>query len=749
MIKPQQRLPKSQKNKEWREKCVEYYNQQTTAMFESRSKFAKLYRLANGDLDEEDYRYVTNPYNTVKEELQRFPAKIRNYDIITPIVNLLIGEKARRPFNFQVFCHNRDSYVQKREEEFELLTSVMQQMFINELNQMGMETGVESQETPLPEKIVQEFASNWVDKRAEIGQNSLDFIHDDQRVTDKWQELFYDLIVTDYCFSYKDSLFDSVLYEPVSAFDIAYVGSPGLKYIEDGEAATKRVYMSISEVIDMFHEDITDEEIADLESDISSSSSMTPLSSDGFQKRGYENTNKLILVVHVVWKSLKKIGKVTRVLPTGEIEEFEVDETYRVADGEEIDWRWVNQVWEGYKIHDKYYKSIQPLPIQRGTFDNPSKCKLPYNGICLTNKHSDSKSIVERLMPYQVLYNIVHYRMEMTMAKNKDKITVMPIGVMPKKEGWDMQKMLYYADATGYMFYDETDKDMANAIQYIKVLDSQLNDYIRFVYEILAQIKQDAEDFLGVTRQRKGQIMASDGMSNTERSIFQSSVMTEYLFSSMEEFQRRELQGLLDVSKHAWRNGKRAQYVSSDMRLSFLNITPDYAESEFGVFVRHSAKEAERLEQLKQLSQAFAQNQVGPSMIAEILASDNFQVLRGKLEEMERKQQEMMQQQQQAQESLVQQQAQAQQELQDKQTQVDFEKQQRDLDYKYQELALKYGKDTEEFERAKLEEERRANQADEQIKREQLKTTERIADKNNATQRQISKDRPKPTKPKN
>jgi hypothetical protein len=186
-------------------------------------------------------------------------------------------------------------------------------------------------------------------------------------------------------------------------------------------------------------------------------------------------------------------------------------------------------------------------------------------------------------------------------------------------------------------------------MQYIKVLDASLDQYIQYVQNYLKDIKQELEEFVGITRQRKGQTSASEGKFVTEQSIFQSSVTTEDLFMSYEDFQKRELQGMIDLSKFAWIEGKRSQYVGDDMKIHFLNIEPgDYQEAEFGVFVKTSKKENEKLEQLRGMAQAFAQNQMRPSMVADILNSENFTELRNKLEEMEEMEMQLQQEQAQA-----------------------------------------------------------------------------------------------------
>ena len=112
---PRQRLPLSKKNKKWREECVEaYINLSKFGMTERRTYLKSLYDYYNGVIDEQDYRYVLKPYGKTRSN---FPSKLRNYPIIKPIIDLLLGEKAKRPLNYTVTVKNADAISLKEEEK--------------------------------------------------------------------------------------------------------------------------------------------------------------------------------------------------------------------------------------------------------------------------------------------------------------------------------------------------------------------------------------------------------------------------------------------------------------------------------------------------------------------------------------------------------------------------------------------------------------------------------------------------------
>lgn len=681
--RPYQKLPDSEKDSSWKMDCVNYYSQ--ICAFSNQYVW-NLYKAANGDLDYLEYNYITNPYGKAsnnRPNLRNFPAKLRNYPIIPPLINLLMGEKRKRPIIANVKVNNDDVYTKKKEAEVELVRKYSQQLYINELEARGIETGQEVKELPELQKALDEFNRSWNDQRAIVGSEVLDFLQDDCRIPSKFIKGFSDFLITACVYSYKDAVRDDVVYQILSPKNVGYLIDETIDFIEDGEAAAVRLELTISEVLDRFYDFAVEgdrkEDLLDYLDKISGSGTSnvterkllmsdvdngTLYSNSRFNQNDYSGSlnskfnlqsNNVVEVIYCNWKSWTKLKKISVISPIGEIEEIEVPDNYVVdkENGETLlDTFWVNQVWEGYKIANEFYLGIKPIPHQRGTVNNPSKCKLLINGRVKKMGDVKSLSIVEFLMPFQHLYNFGHYKLNLTLAKNKDKIMTMPLGLLPKEEGWDMYTSMYFADSTGIMWLDDSDSAALQAANAIKEIDLGLGNYIQFMYEYLANIKMEAEELVGINRQRKGNTTASEGLGASERAVFQSSLITEDLFALYDEFQEVEFNGLLDISRYAYRKGKRASYISGDNRNMILNVDADkidYQNAQFGVRVVSALKEQEKLQKLQEYAHAFAQNDRSPSTIAKILnASGNFSKLEAKLEEIEKMEQELAQQTQQA-----------------------------------------------------------------------------------------------------
>lgn len=681
---PKQKIPTSQKNKDWGKKCIQAYIAESSFSSTDKAGLVDLYEAYNGLLDEGAYNYVTNPYNSEAWKKKNFPAKLRNYNIIKPVVDLLMGEKSKRPASYQVVVRNADLHSKKTEAIYEAVIGSLQQMFVNELNAQGVDTGMESKPVEDPKHIADFLNTNYKDARAITGQQSLDYLRDYLDLDDQFQKAFFDWLITGQVYSYKGVCMDEVEFEIVSPLDIDYQKSPDIDFIEDGDWVVRRKYMTVNAILDSFYDVLSDDEIDALEKPSGRRSgggyleaALTPDTDEGDNDRYAE-------VIHVTWKSFRKVGILTYTDEFGFQQEIEIDEQYKVdrEAGERVQWFWVNHVWEGYRIDGSIFVGIQPHEVQRPSMTNMSICKLPYNGRAYSNRHVENTSIVQMGLPYQILYNVFHYRLELTMAKNKDKIALIEMNTIPKRHGWDEEKFMYYADAMGFAFIDSTAEGKNNervTFNQYQVLDMSLSQYISAQFQLLQAIKQEWEDLVGITRQRKGQVMASDGSGATERAVFQSSVMTEELFRKFDKYEEKEMQGLLDCSKHAWRGGKKSAYITSDYRNELLEIEgEEYAEAEYAVFAKNSSKENTKLETFKSLALSFAQNGSKPSTVAEILDTDNFSNIKRLVTKAEEAEAQMKQQEQQMQQQMQQQQLEAQQQMQDER--MIFEATQKDAD---------------------------------------------------------------------
>ena len=655
---PRQKLPMSKKTKQWKEACVEAYIELSqsgrSAGSNRKESLQQLYEYYNGVIDEADYKYVLKPYGKSRSN---FPSQMRNYPIIKPIVDLLLGEKSKRPLNFTVTVQNSDTVSTKEQAKKDLIYQSFQKQFANELIKSGKFEG-EQQEVELPEHIEEQFEASYVDNRAINGQRALDYIMQSQELHDKFQKAWFHFLIAGEVYTHRGVRNNEPFYEVLNPIDVDYDLDPDLDFVEDGDWALIRKYVHASSVIDTFYEYLTEQQILELEEPRHSESDSYFLYTNSMNKDANAYRNRLIEVAQVYWKSRKRIGFLSFMDPeTGALEEKVVEDGFKMNNelkmiGASLNWKWVNEVWEGTRIDGRMYVKIHPLVNQRNDLDNLSTCKLPINGIRYSNVNTSNISLVKLGIPYQLNYNIYKYRLELAITKSKDIIASFDINMIPKK--WDMDKFMYYVEGTGIAWVDYNKEGIQLNPQHQSVMDMSIKTIEQYI-ALLESIMQEWEKLSGVNRQRQGQVGSYEGKATSQQAIVQSSHITEDLFRKFNRMEQRDLQSLIDYSKEAWLSGKKTMYMMADGTTDFMNLdSMEHMEANYGIFVSDSGKEQDKLEAIKALSQSMVQNGVPASTIAEMFDSSSFTQIKHKIKLAENAQQELAQQQQEAQQQMEQ-----------------------------------------------------------------------------------------------
>jgi hypothetical protein len=608
-----------------------------------------LYDAYNNKLPESQFNFVTNPLNSTRKEHTNFPARMRPYSIIRPNVDLLLGEFDKRPFNYTVIAHNADARNKMEEAIYQEVLKSLEQMFINAMNEIGAVTDVPSQEVELPADIQAKKSSNYKDQRAVMGQAALQRIEQDCNLKLEWGRMFKDWVIAGECYSFKNIRRGRFEYERVSSIDIDYDKGPDEVFVEDGGWVVRRRYMTAMDIVSLFYDELKPKDIDEIER----TESAVPFTSMYFKSlfgNAYSSEEDLrrnkIPVFHVTFKYYTRIGILSYTDSFGQAQQMEVPEGYTARAGETIEWIWAPEWWEAHRVdlgvggddsgRGSLYLSVGPMLNQRSAINDFGECKGPYNGMRFSDTHSRNISLVELGLPYEVMYRILHYRLEHTIGKSKGKIALIDKNTIPKGNGWDEEKFFYYAEAMGFGLIDRNQIGTDKSWNQYQVLDLGLYEHITNLINVMQFIREEWDDLVGITRQRKGQIAASETATGVNTATYNSSVISERMFTMFDEFRKKELQGLLDISKFSDIAEGGSIHHMDDMKQIFTAIEPDdYQNSELGVYVSNSSKDIEELTTLKSLLPQMASQNMTPGAMLEMVQSRNISALKDTLHEME------------------------------------------------------------------------------------------------------------------
>lgn len=708
---PRQKLPLSKKGKKWQEDCVNYIigEGNVTSGGNSTSYYGELqtyYNLYNSIFDEKDFKSITNPFKVE----DGFPATPHDFNIIRPKVDLLIGEETKRPLNFRVIRTSQEATSEMQEKEKQMILQYIEAAITAKMSPeeaQQFQEQLQSGEIMPPEQIAKYMDKDYKDIVENTAYHSLTYLREKLDLDNEFIKGWKDGLISGREIYYVGVLNAEPYAERVNPICFSYDKSPDLDFIEDGSWCCRKMRMPITEVYDRYYDKLEEKDLDRLEEMIGSTpgrnlGDRSPVDM-GIQLRIYDNPifegsgKSLVNVWHCCWKSFKKIFYVTTTDDAGQPQINIVDETYQPVGNEvSVEPDWIIEVWEGYRAGSDLYFGIQPIEYQHVSIDNPNSQKLPYCGAIYSNTNSKPRSLVSILKPLQYMYIVLWYRLELAIARDKGKVVNMDITQIPKSMNISPAKWMHYLSSVGVNFinpYEEgwniPGREGGKPAQFnqITALDLTMSNVIAEYIQLMDKIEELAGTISGITQQREGAISTSEMVGNVERSVIQSSHITEPLFWVHNQCKRRVLNMLLNTAKGAWEEtGKqKLQYIFDNGERAFLDITPKFYYDDMDVFVSDTSKDLENIQKLQQLIQPAMQNGASLLEAAEILTNDNFNIIKQKLKDMQTRQEQIQQQQQEA-EAQQQQQLQQmqneskQQELMLQEAQMDLQRYQIDQD---------------------------------------------------------------------
>ena len=703
---PQQKLPLSKKNEDWQHSCVNYIIGEGNIVSGGRqnTQFGELqtyYNLYNSIFDEKDFKRITNPFKVD----DGFPATPQDFNIIRPKIDLLIGEETKRPMNFRVVRTSQEAVSDLMDKEKEMLMQYMMSAIMAKMDpeqQQQFQQQLQSGEIMPPEQIAKYMDSTYKDVVENTAYHALSYLREKLNIDNEFIKGWKDALISGNEVYYVGVQNDEPYMERVNPSFFSYDKSPDLEFIEDGSWCCRKMRLPVAEVYDRYYNKLDEKDLNKLNEMLTGKPMGDMREGDpvdtggGIQMHIYDNpefdqkSRYCINVWHCCWKSFKKIFYVTYMDETGTPQVQIADESYKKIGNElSVEPDWIVEVWEGYRAGSDLYFGIQPIEYQHVSIDNPNSQKLPYCGCVYSNTNSKPRSLVSILKPLQYMYIVLWYRLELAIARDKGKVVNMDITQIPKSMNITPERWMHYLSSVGVNFinpYEEgwnvpgREGGKPATFNQITALDLTMSNVISEYIQLMDKIEQLAGTISGITEQRQGAISSSELVGNVERSVVQSSHITEPLFWAHAQCKRHVLNMLLNTAKGAWQQTgkKKLSYVFDNGERAFLDIADKFYYEDMDVFVSDTSKDLENIQKLQQLIQPAMQNGASLLEAAEILTNDNFNIIKQKLAAMQKRQEEQAQQQQQAE-------AQAQQQLQQmqneaKQQELMLQEAQMDLD---------------------------------------------------------------------
>jgi hypothetical protein len=327
---------------------------------------------------------------------------------------------------------------------------------------------------------------------------------------------------------------------------------------------------------------------------------------------------QMFRVMRLYWRSLKRIGWLTKINRDGSREQPEwIDENYRVTVepeydksvvkeetkdtllyGEHVDWTWVPEWRQVIKIspnqkhtfwlNDKnslesIYIDGGPVKFQFKGRTNPFDSLPPVEGCEYSYLNTDTQSFVDRSRPLQILYNIAMNKVPKKFLKdygNKvaiDRRLVQTNNLSNTTNTVDpiesYEESLRESDILTYnMSRDALEGGGQPALPQILQLSTVQEAQMYF--RLAQEIKWEAGELIGITRNRLGQNKASETATGINQGIAYSEAQTEKYFEQHTNLMQRVRQRMLDAAQYysTFQESSRATYMNEKDENVFLEI---------------------------------------------------------------------------------------------------------------------------------------------------------------------------------
>jgi hypothetical protein len=672
---PPQMINQSEKeSSSWQESCMDYFDYQASAQIHDKTNDLRKYRVLSGDFSLKDYSFIKDPLAMLKinnpndKEMGGVSGSgynayenIIHYPIMVRPINTIIGEYIKRITQLHGFYAKNESHY-ARNEYNRVKTEMMQNYAENKImaavmkkvKAMGIKEGTEEYgqavQQQTPEEIQEFMDRDYTDVAEKVNQTVLKNIWKTESLDSEFVEGFKHACISSKQFYHIYNVANQTKVKNLSPLDVFYQKSPSNKWVSEGQFAGFRWMLTPSSIIDMFYDKLTVTDIEEIEAMINpmliSKKKQKGITSGGIAydtqtySDAYGNINEhnmrstfdmindyqrygessnysvnygLIKVVRAYWQSYRKIGWLTSYDQNDKPIVEMVDDNY-TADtdkGEFVSFTPCNQVYTGAKIGNNIYLDIGPYQDQIIDLDNLMYHPLPIEGCIMNDTHTKPYSLIDLMLPWNELYNIVAYELREDMNSSMGRVLFMSVDHIPNIPGFTMEKWHYWARKfkIAWVKQPKAGSGAANTFNQFSSADMSFAQQMTAKMEALEQIQQKCDNIAGFSAGRVAGQTTEQTLGQSNQQLSASVNQTEYLFFRHSKLIERVLNQTLNLAKKGLRKNTFMRNLFDDYELAYIDFDPEVVLNQrVGIYVTNSSEDLRKREMLETLMQPAMQN---------------------------------------------------------------------------------------------------------------------------------------------
>lgn len=651
-------------------RIVKYYehlgNQILAGKYE---KTIKNFKLAYGVIEPEDYG-ISSDYSEERDlvlEDAKLDFELKFYPLAPTVVNVLKNELGKKfnPVTIQAINPEATNEIieAKNNEVRTLLVSKLQEVFVQDL--MAQELTPEDFQSQmeffnkLPEvqkSYTKEFrleVEKWANHQIELDSKRFNF----QKLE---EELFFNKLVTDEPYIHIN-LKDAENYEPevLRPDKCFYLKSPEAPDVSESIMFGWVEYESPVTVINRFGHKLTEEQVEIISKKFPIHTFLPDrryvdkypphMIADhnnkvwsemfyGDTQRPDEYRDQKVRITNLYFQMPRKVGKLTVRTEEGDFstivsDDFKIKTKPQYSSkkkieetlvyGEHVEWFFINELWRCTKLNltpssllttdEDIYLTLEKYPIQIPSVGSRYGSVIPVHGGPVTNVYNSKLSLIDRIRPWQVMYNFIWNRIDEIMQTEIGPILLMNQNMIPNEsmgESWGKNNLVKWALTardTGLGVMDTSPSNTGqtnlgvsgNAGQKV---DMSRTDELLQKIQLGSLIEQKCLQTIGITPQ----FMADIGQKETATGILQgiqrSFTQIQHLYTEHFDLMARVKTTILEIAKNiAIQNPKVLfnYFNSNDERVIFEVDSINLPLYSLGVFSSNNIDDVEIREQIK------------------------------------------------------------------------------------------------------------------------------------------------------
>lgn len=624
---PNQRIPESQKDKEFHMEHIRNYllYTGTNEYSEKKREIAGLYKAYSAILSQEDEDVICK---TVTERYgANFGPKYTVYPLIETFVEDLISQYRRRPLKRRALVNNENAVIKKLDKKSEMVA----EKIVRELNkkieeQTGHQVESEKPELQIPDDIEEFFAKDYRTISEEIAEDILY----QMLIVNQEKEKIYDMLrhylICERAFGFMDEKDGHPSIYVPHILDCFYDINPNESIQDDMNLFVFDKYMTINEILNNF--DLTDKEIEQIEhyANINNRTDDDVAVNNSREIGWFETDGNMIRprVVSMVWKSLRRVKyKIIENKQTGKKEYKLLPDDYKSRKRDKIKHVDIDDVRHITMLGPEIVLEYGSLENQFKSVGNEKKRFLPVVGVIGKNNVGthEIRSLAKKLKDLQDFASEVLYELKLSLRQNDGNVMVYDLANIPKEfmqfgPTKALEKVNFHLKRDKIQFINSRDK---RANPYASSVNVSQKGRINEVMGLFNVIEDLAAKITGLPPQGRGQMAGYEKATVAEAAMLQTATRTEEYFGIFDSFVEKLLLRSVINAKHIYKENQVFSYYGGDNQTKFLKVFPDFWLDDIGIHIGDNRKEFEKSQKISQMAEAAFNQPQTPKMMLELI----------------------------------------------------------------------------------------------------------------------------------